>query len=267
MTNKKKYIIANWKMNFNVHEASVYAHKLMAAVKGHRDVEVVIAPTMLALQSISLQLDHRTFKLASQNLYWRDEGAFTGEVSARHLRGVVSYAIIGHSERRYTFHEQPKDTGLKVQAAVRNRITPILCIGETAVEREAGETKMVLHDQLIAGLHNLTTEDMENVVIAYEPVWAISNGRDFGAHKTPTPHDIQEATEAIRSQLQDLFGKKTAQQVPVLYGGSVSHANAQSYLSVRGVDGLLVGGASLKLEQFTTIIEAAHSSARKERKA
>jgi len=135
MSRDKKLIVGNWKMNLNTHEASLYLHKLADKVPVRRDVEVVIAPTLLALQSLSLQVNRRQFKLAVQNLYWRDQGAFTGEVSATQLRGVADYAIIGHSERRHIFHESERDIRNKVQAAIRNHIRPILCIGETARER------------------------------------------------------------------------------------------------------------------------------------
>lgn len=263
---KKKYIVANWKMNFTTHEASVFVHKLTGAVKAHNDVEVIVAPSMLSLQSIGLQIDHKTFKLACQNMYWRDFGAYTGEVSAHQLRGLVSYAILGHSERRHIFSERGKDIGYKVQAAIRNHIKPILCVGETTTERLDGETGAVIHDQLVSGLHGLTSDDMENVVIAYEPVWAISNGKDFSEHKTPTPHDISDAQDIIRRQIEHLFGRKISREVTILYGGSVSSHNAAAYMGVKGIDGLLIGGASLKVEEFSSIIEIAHGLQRKSNK-
>lgn len=259
MTDKKKtYIIGNWKMNFTIHEASVFVHKIDAAIDLHRDVEIVLAPTLLALQPVSLQVDHQKFKLAVQNLYWRDEGAFTGEVSAHQLRGLVQYAIIGHSERRNIFGETGKDVGSKVQAAIRNHIKPIVCIGETALERKDDETGAILHDQLVAALHGVTSDDMRNVVIAYEPVWAISDGKNFDGHKTPTPDDLTDAQRIIRRQIEHMFGAKVAEEVPVLYGGSVNSSNASSYLGVKGIDGLLIGGASLKEKEFTAIVETAH---------
>lgn len=262
----KKLIIANWKMNLTIGEGSLLAHRLDDMLSARRDVEVVLAPSALALQSLNLQINHRKFKLAAQNLYWRDEGAFTGEVSAHQLRGLVKYALIGHSERRHVFHERGRDIGRKVQAAVRNQIVPILCVGETATERSDGETTAVLHDQIVEGLHNLTAEDMEHVVIAYEPVWAISAGKDFAHHKGATPHDTEEAHAAIRRHITHLFGKKIANAVPILYGGSVSSDNARGYLSAHGVDGLLVGGASLSADQFAAICEGANDVAKNERK-
>lgn len=249
---RKSLIVANWKMNLNVHEASLFLHKLESTVKARRAVEVVLAPTMLALQTLSLQLNYRKFKLAAQNLYWRDNGAFTGEVSARQLKGMVQYAIIGHSERRHVFHEHERDIRNKVQAALRNDIKPILCIGETAGERADGETTEVIHDQLTSGLANVTAEELQNVVIAYEPVWAIGTGDNA------LPPDVSSAERSIRRHLTHLYGKQAASQVRVLYGGSVKVDSAATYLAITGIDGLLIGGASLDPIGFSQIIEMAH---------
>ena len=255
MTSTKKLIVGNWKMNLTVHEASIFIHGLAQDVAVHRDVEVVLAPTLLALQSVSLQIDRRQFKLAAQNFYWRDHGAFTGEVSATQLRGLVDYAIVGHSERRHVFHEHDKEIRSKVQAAVRNNIRPILCIGETAHQRAVGETNDIIHDQLLGGLANITSEEFHQVVIAYEPVWAIGTG------KNATPDDVKKAMRSIRRQIEHLYGKKAADEVRVLYGGSVTPESAPTYLATEGVDGLLVGGASLSRPSFVSIIEAAHRGA------
>ena len=260
MTQKKKLIIGNWKMNLNVHDASLYLHTLSKEVKVHRSVEVVLAPTMLAIQTLSLQVQLRQFKLAAQNFYWRDLGAYTGEVSATQLRGIVSYGLVGHSERRYVFHETDKDIRAKVQAAIRNGIRPVLCIGETAGERAMGETFDVLHDQLLTGLANVTSDELSQVVIAYEPVWAIGTGDNA------LPTDVLQAVVAIRRQLAHLYGSHAANEVQVLYGGSVTASSAADYLAVDGVDGLLIGGASLKAGEFATITEKAFQSARKKTK-
>ncbi len=258
MANDKKIIIGNWKMNLGVHEASLLLHKLAGEVKIHRNVEVVIAPTMLALQTLSLQVNHRQFKLAAQNFYWRDHGAYTGEVSASQLRGIVSYGLVGHSERRHVFQESDKDTRAKVQAAIRSGIRPVLCVGETAGERTAGETKDIIHDQLLGGLANITSDELSQVIIAYEPVWAIGTGNNA------VPHDVTEAIVSIRSQLKHLYGAKAASEVTVLYGGSVTADSAADYLALHEVDGLLVGGASLDARSFTAIVEKAHLAAKKE---
>lgn len=254
MTSEKKLIVGNWKMNLTTQEASLYVNQLSKLVKVRRDVEVVIAPSLLSLQSLSLQIDRRQFKIAVQNLYWRDNGAFTGEVSAAQLHGMVDYAIIGHSERRYVFHETEKDVRNKVQAAIRNRIKPILCIGETASERAMGEIHDVLHDQITGGLANVTSEELADVTIAYEPVWAIGTGDNA------LPDDVKKAVKEIRNQVKHLYGATASQEIRVIYGGSVKSSSAADYLSIDGVDGLLIGGASLDAHEFNQIIEKAHNN-------
>ena len=258
MASDKKLIIGNWKMNLNMHDSSLYLHKLAGMVKTHRDVEVVLAPSMLTIQSLSLQINLKQFKLASQNFYWRDSGAYTGEVSAAQLSGIVQYSIIGHSERRHIFNETEKDIRNKVAAAVRNKITPILCIGETAWEKSAGETKDIIHDQLMSGLANLTSEEVAGIVIAYEPVWAIGTG------KNESPDGVTAAAGMIRNQIEYLYGKKVANAIRVIYGGSVTALNVGEYLNLDAMDGLLVGGASLNAHVFCEIIELAHKSSKEE---
>lgn len=256
---RKKIIAGNWKMHLNTHQASLYLHKLEQKVSAHRDVEVVLCPNLLALQSLSLQVNHRKFKLGAQNCYWRDEGAFTGEVSATMLRGVVNYVIVGHSERRNTFNERDEDIKQKVQAVIRNNMRPILCIGETAGERANNETFDVLHGQLLAGLANVTSEEIAEVVVAYEPVWSIGTGIPEKAE------DVQKVVDYIRHQIRSLYGKKVAQEVQILYGASIDSHNAAMYLQIAGVDGLLVGGSSLKADAFASIVEQAHASVSKDK--
>jgi len=261
MAGDKKLIIGNWKMNLNIGEASLFLHKLSKIVKTHRDVEVVLAPTTLALQPLSLQVNLKQFKLAAQNFYWRDSGTYTGEVSASQLRGIVQYALVGHSERRHVFNENDKDIRSKVAAAVRNGIRPVLCIGETAWEHASNETHDVLHDQLTGGLANITSEELEQVVIAYEPVWAISAGQDSKPVNV-SPTDVISAIKAVRSQIEHLYGKKAAESIQVLYGGSVTSDSVADYLAISGVDGLLVGGASLNANTFNEILEKAHKGSK-----
>lgn len=250
----KTYIVGNWKLNFTVGEASIYLHKLLKAMPNYRDMEVVVAPSLIALQPLSLQVDRHKMKLAAQNGFYRDYGAFTGEVSFSQLRGIVDYAIIGHSERRYVLGENDKIIAKKVAACIRNKIRPILCIGETESERAFGETKDVIRDQLLGGLSEIGDDMVEKVIIAYEPVWAISSGKEA---KLAAPDEIAEAVKLIRKVLTDTYGKKIAENVPVLFGGSVNPSNAGGYLTVPGVNGLLIGGASLILNEFTDIIETA----------
>lgn len=253
----KKLIVGNWKMHFSTGQASLYLHKLEQTVQFHRDVEVVVCPHVLALQSLSLQADRRKVRLGAQNCYYRDEGAFTGEVSATMLRHIAQYVIVGHSERRHIFGETDHEVAQKVQAVVRNGMQPILCVGETQAERIEGETVSVLHGQVSAGLANLTSEEATQAVIAYEPVWAIGTG-EFASADTAVA-----AVKLIRKQIKALFGTKVAEIVRVLYGGSVDGGNSGAYLQAKGIDGLLVGGASLKAPVFATIIQSAHDAAQK----
>jgi triosephosphate isomerase len=256
----KKLIIANWKMNLSIGEGSLFVHKLADMIEPSKNVEIVLAPPSIALQSLSLQAHQHHFKLAAQNFYWRDSGAFTGEISANQLRGLVQYGLVGHSERRHIFMEHDRDIRNKVQAAYRHNITPVLCVGETASERTMGETVDILHDQLIGGLSNITSDDAETLVIAYEPVWAIGTGN----HAQPV--DVEAAVKAIRSQITHLFGAETAKKVRVLYGGSVTVDNAAAFLSTSGIDGLLVGSTSLDAHAFSMIANQAAKSPSKGKK-
>lgn len=250
--NKKKYIIGNWKMNLNTHESSLYLHKLEKQLQSHRDVQVIVAPTTLALQTLSMQVNRHKIKLAAQNFYWRDFGPYTGEVSATQMRGIVDFALVGHSERRHVFNEVGRDLREKVQAAIRNNITPVLCVGETQSERANGETSDVIYDQVMAGLANTTSADVGKVIIAYEPVWAIGTGNNA------TPADVRSAIKAIRGQIRHLFGEEASKEQVILYGGSVTQDSASDYLRIDGIGGLLIGGASLKLHEFLAIAEKAH---------
>lgn len=249
----KQLIVGNWKMHLTTHEASLYLHHLSDTVKNRSTTEVVLCPSMLSIQSLSLQADRRQFKLGAQNCYWRDDGAYTGEVSATMLRGVVDYVIVGHSERRYIFREHDRDIRSKVQAVLRNKMTPILCIGETARERADGDTKHVIHDQVVSGLANVTSEEIKNVVIAYEPVWAIGTGENA------RPRDVERAAALIYRQVKALYGKEAADGLRILYGGSVTADNAGQYLGLDHMNGMLIGGASLDAHAFAKIIDMAHT--------
>ncbi len=251
-------IVANWKMHLNASQASLLLHRLHERVKIHRNVEVVLAPSMLVLQPLSVQIDRRKFRLAAQNAYHVDEGAFTGEVSFTMLQDLVHYVIIGHSDRRYKFGETLDQVRDKVAAAVRNNITPLLCVGETKQERTDGETTQVLHDQINSALSSLTAREVEDMVIAYEPVWALSSGTDYLHHETPKPDEIARAATSIRKNIEHLYGKKAASRVRILYGGSSNASNAMGLLSIEGIDGLLVGGASLNYHEFAGVVSSAY---------
>lgn len=251
---RRLMIAANWKMHLNVQQSSLLLHRLNERIKVHRDLEVVLAPTMLTLQPLSLEIDRRKFRLAAQDAYYRDEGAFTGEVSFTMLRDLVHYCIIGHSERRIYFHETLETVRDKVAASIRNGITPILCVGETSEERKDGMTKQVLHDQIVTALYNLTAEDVSRMVIAYEPVWAIST---FGG-ELAKPFDVEKSMKFIRHQIAELYGQHVADEVRILYGGSVDDQVVRGYLEIEGCDGALVGGASLNYYKFTGIVDSAY---------
>jgi len=241
-------------MHLNVHQSSLLVHRLDERIKIHRGVEVVLAPSMLSLQPLSLQIDRRKFRLCAQDAYATDEGAYTGEVSFAMLDQIVHYGIIGHSARRIYFGETLEMVRDKVQAAVRNGITPIICVGETKQERDAGETKQVLHDQITSALMNLTSREIEDIVIAYEPVWAISTFDGVIAK----PDDVEKAIAYVRFQVRELYGQRASEKIRVLYGGSVNEHDVRSYLEIPGVDGALVGAASLNYHQFAAIVDVAY---------
>ncbi|OGL24925.1 triose-phosphate isomerase [Candidatus Saccharibacteria bacterium RIFCSPLOWO2_01_FULL_48_13] len=255
---RKILIVGNWKMHLNASQASLLAHRLHERIMIHRDIEVVLAPPMLTLQPLSVQIDRRKFRLAAQNAYFVDEGAFTGEVSFTMLRDLVHYVIVGHSERRQVFGEDLDMIRDKMAAAFRNEITPLLCVGETKHERSDGETKQVLHDQLMTALHNLTAREVGAMVIAYEPVWAIGTG------EVAKPDEVAEAVSYIRSYVGDVFGSKASKGLRILYGGSLSPEFVHGFLDVDGVDGFLVGGASLNYHSFAAIVAKSHSWQRAE---
>ena len=254
MTDRKTLIVGNWKMHLNTHEASVLVHRLNERIKSHQDIELVLAPSMLSLQPLSLQIDRRKFRLATQNANEHDQGAYTGEVSFTMLHDLVHYVIVGHSERRIYFNETLETVRDKVAAAFRNKVVPILCVGETHVERKAGETNQVIHDQLSTALAHLTAHEVSQMVIAYEPIWAIST---FGG-ELAKPKDVEIVIRRIRDEIKELYGDKVAETVRVIYGGSVDEHVAAGYLAVPGCDGLLPGSASLNYHKFSAIVEAAY---------
>lgn len=254
MTSKRILIVANWKMHLNASQASLLLHRLHERIKLHRTLEIVLAPSMLVLQPLSMQIDRRKFRLAAQNAYHKDEGAFTGEVSFSMLRDLVHYVIIGHSERRLHFDEDLDVVRDKVAAAVRNEIIPIICVGETQQERRAGETKQVLHDQIVTALNNLTANEVEDIVIAYEPVWAISTFQG----QLAKPGEVEDGLKFIRKQIADLYGDKAAKTVRLLYGGSVDDQSVAGYLQLEDCDGALVGSASLNYHKFAGIVDSAY---------
>ncbi len=242
-------IVANWKLNNAVPEALMLVAGIEAHMKESPNVEVVVAPPFTALYSVGVALSDGTIKLAAQNIFWEEKGAFTGEVSGTLLKDVgCSYVIIGHSERRKYFGETNETVNKRIFAALRNGLVPIMCIGETLEEREGGHTFDVLEKQLKNGLATLQIKDLEHFAIAYEPVWAIGTGRNA------TSEQIAEAHHFIRNLIAKLYDAPTANGISILYGGSVKPSNAKEIFAQPNVNGLLVGGASLDAKGFCDII-------------
>ena len=249
---RKKIIAANWKMNMTVGETESFLNDFRMEVEEVSSVEIVIAPPFTAIAKLSELLGgSQKIRLGAQNFYFEKSGAYTGEISATMLRELfVKYVIIGHSERRAIFGETDALINQKVLAAHASELKPILCVGETLAEREAGKEKEVLETQLRGGLVGVTAEQLLDTVIAYEPVWAIGTG------KTATSAQAQDAHAHTRAVLAELTDQATADKVRIQYGGSVKPANALELLSQPDIDGALVGGASLEPRGFAEIVKA-----------
>ncbi len=244
-----KLIVGNWKMNGTTEETLKLITELRHKLPPATSAQVVIAPPFTSLYSAQIVLQETPIKLAAQNMHWETEGAYTGEVSAVFLKDVgCSYVIIGHSERRKYFGETDEMVNRKIQTALSNELIPIVCIGETEEERLGGKTETVLESQLKKDLLGIPMAELKNLVVAYEPVWAIGTG------KTPSIGEIESTHRAIRSFVARLYDAPTANAMSLLYGGSVTADNAPDILKVKDVDGLLVGGASLIMDKFLKII-------------
>lgn len=242
-------LAANWKMHKTVHEAAAFVRQLGALVRDLEDVEVVVAPPFTALAAAAEVARNEPILIAGQDVYFEPSGAFTGAISAPMLKDAgASYAIVGHSERRRLFGDTDEWVNRKVRAALEADLGTIVCVGETLGEREHGETLEVLDRQVRAGLQHLSSGDVANLVIAYEPVWAIGTG------KNATPAEADDAHRHIRMRLEQWFGDDAAERCRVLYGGSVKPGNIADLIALPDVDGALVGGASLDVESFHQII-------------
>ena len=247
---------ANWKMNLTALEARALIAELRKdldcdALTLARDREIVIAPSAVLIPAVAQALAGASIELAAQNLHPEDKGAFTGEVSAPTLRTYgVSWVIVGHSERRHIFGESDQFVNLKVLAALRHGLKPILCVGETQYQHDTGRTVEVVLGQLQRGLEKVATEDAIRCAVAYEPVWAIGTGRNA------TPEQAQGVQAAIREALGDRFGQEVAAPMRILYGGSCTPDNVDSLMAKPDIDGTLVGGASLKADSFARIVRA-----------
>jgi triosephosphate isomerase (TIM) len=245
------FLAANWKMHHGPKAAAEYIAKFVGLVPAGVERTVAFFPPAVSVQAVANALAGRPdLKLGVQNIHWEDKGAFTGELSAPMAREAgAGMALVGHSERRHVFGETEAECAKKVAAALRNGMQPMLCVGEKLEEREAGTTNDVILRQLRAGLAEVKPDQFGTLLVAYEPVWAIGTGR------TATPADAASAHTALRAALRALGGS-AGEGIPILYGGSVSPANARALLDTEGVDGLLVGGASLDPENWAKVVGA-----------
>ena len=250
------FIAGNWKMFKTVHEAVIFAKELRSIVKDVTDVEMVMAPPFTAIAAVAEALRNTNVGVAAQNLHWEREGAFTGEISAGMIgEAGAEYVIIGHSERRRLFGETDATVARKLVAAIEVGLTPIVCVGETLEERERNETLEVLDRQIKDGLDRLPAEQIAELVVAYEPVWAIGTGRNA------TAAQAGEAHSHIRQRLRQWFGAPAADQCHVIYGGSVNPDNIAELVREPDVDGALVGGASLDVRSFVAIVTRSRPAA------
>jgi len=245
---RKPFIAGNWKMYKDLRGAVELATGLKRRLADVEDVEIGLFPPSIFLADVVDACRETDFAVGAQNMHWEDKGAFTGEISAPMILSIgATHVIIGHSERRQLFGETDYTVNKKMQSAVRHGLAPIMCVGESLDEREAGKTIDVVSTQLRGGLKEISSEDMARVVIAYEPVWAIGTG------KTATPGQAQEVHAAIRGLLAELYGDDVAQGVRIQYGGSVKPGNVKELMAQADIDGALVGGASLEVDSFTAI--------------
>jgi len=250
---RKKILAGNWKMHKGPKEAGEFVEALLKNL-GETSYEIVVAPPFVSIPIVTevLKRNEKKIKLAAQNVHWEREGAYTGEISAPMLKELdVDYVIIGHSERRKYFKEDDSMINNKVKAALQEDIQVILCVGETLEEREKGIEKEVVREQLERDLESLVIKELEKVVIAYEPVWAIGTG------KTATPEEAERMHRFIREVVEKIWGEVSATSLTILYGGSVKPENIRDLTAMEDIDGALIGGASLKLDSFLSIVNNA----------
>ncbi len=246
---RRAFIAGNWKMNSTAEEGVTLTNELLSLIEDVADVDVVLAPPFTSLDRIGNIIKDNPVRLSAQNFFMEPEGAYTGEISAAMLLGVgCVHVIIGHSERRQLFGETDETINKKTAVALNTGLKPIVCVGEVLEEREAGKALEIVTGQVRKALLDINSEDMGKVVVAYEPVWAIGTG------KTATPDDAQEVHRAIRDLLVELYNRKIADSVRIIYGGSVKPDNVDSLMAMADIDGALVGGASLKAESFARLV-------------
>lgn len=246
---RKKIIAGNWKMNMLPNETMEYIENFSKLVKDTKN-EVILCVPYTDLFYALMSAQDTNIKIGAQNMHFEENGAYTGEVSAKMLKSIgVEYVIIGHSERRQYFNETDETVNKKVKAAFENELKPIVCVGETLEQREAGETEKIITTQTKLALEGLTREQVKNVIIAYEPIWAIGTG------KTATSEDANNSIKSIRNEIKNIYGADVSEEVVIQYGGSVKSSNAKELFETSDIDGGLVGGASLKPDEFAKIVK------------
>lgn len=249
---RKAMVAGNWKMNNTISDTKALADALVAAVGDLTAVDMVICPTYVSLAVARRQCDGSQIKIGAQNMYWEEEGAFTGEISPKMVKDVCDYVIVGHSERRQIFGETDEGINKKVKAGLAVGLTPIVCVGETFDENQTGKTEAVVSGQVRECLKDLSADDGAKLILAYEPVWAIGTGLAATPEGANAVH-----RDVIRPILNELFGETVGEGIRILYGGSVNPGNAAELFSQSDIDGGLIGGASLKADAFTAVIQAA----------
>ena len=247
---RRKIIAGNWKMNMLPNEAMSFINELEPYAKNAK-CEIILCVPYTDLFYSLLTAQNTNIKIGAQNMHWEEAGAYTGEIAPNMLKCInVEYVIIGHSERRQYFAETDETVNKKIKSALKHELNPILCVGETMKQRELGLEEEVLKQQIIGALEGITKEQAEKIVIAYEPIWAIGTG------KVATKNDANNMIKLIRKEIESLYDKEVANNVSILYGGSVNKNNAKELFETSDIDGALVGGASLKVDEFNEIIKS-----------
>ncbi len=250
---RRKVIAGNWKMNNNLSESQNLITKLVSGLSNEKlNCDVIICPPFTSLSETSSLIKNTIVKLGAQNMYFEENGAFTGEISSSMLKSVgCEFVILGHSERRTIFNEPDQLINKKIKKALQSGLKPIFCVGETLEERESGITEQIIKRQVTEGLKEISANEMDKIIIAYEPVWAIGTG------KTATPQQAEEVHAFIRNLVKDLYSASVSDKLIIQYGGSVKPDNAAELMSQKDIDGALVGGACLKADSFISIIKSA----------
>ena len=246
---RRKVIAGNWKMNMLPNEAIDFIQELTPLVKDTKNEVILCVPYTDLFYSL-LHVQDTNIKIGAQNMHWEEKGAYTGEISASMLKSIgVEYVIIGHSERRQYFAETDGTVNKKIKSALQHGLKPIVCVGETLEQREAGETEKIVTNQIEKAFEGIDTSDLEKIIVAYEPIWAIGTG------KTATKEDANKTIIQIRKKIAEIYGQNEAERVIIQYGGSVKSSNAKELFGMSDIDGGLVGGASLKAEEFSKIVK------------